>query len=82
MLNANFGLFLGKYLRDIKIEGAKKITSCCFGGNNLDELYVTSANWPPGVRDIEGEGQPLAGSLFKVTGLGVKGVPVSGFKGK
>uniref|UniRef100_A0A0B7AKI1 Regucalcin n=1 Tax=Arion vulgaris TaxID=1028688 RepID=A0A0B7AKI1_9EUPU len=56
------------------------ITSCCFGGKNLDELYVTSGRY--GIPDLEiKEKQPLAGSLFRVTGLGVKGVNANNFEG-
>ena len=31
-----------KIVREIRFEKAKFITSCVFGGPNLDELYVTS----------------------------------------
>ncbi|XP_050403652.1 regucalcin isoform X1 [Patella vulgata] len=41
------------------------ITSCCWGGKNFDELYVTSAK-----RGLTDE---LAGSVFRVTGLGTSG---------
>ncbi|XP_071802569.1 regucalcin-like [Asterias amurensis] len=48
------------------------ITSCCFGGPNLDELYVTCSR--AGISDeIVKNEQPLAASIFKVTGLGVTG---------
>lgn len=51
---------------------AKRITSCCFGGQNYDELYVTCGK--TGLTDDEfSNQQPLAGSIFKVTGLGVHG---------
>ncbi|XP_077986233.1 regucalcin-like [Glandiceps talaboti] len=60
----------GTILRRVKFP-AKGITSCCFGGANLDELYVTSASY--GFSEEELASQPLAGSLFKVTGLGNKG---------
>lgn len=51
---------------------AKRITSCCFGGHNYDELYVTCGK--TGLTDDEfSNQQPLAGSIFKVTGLGVHG---------
>ncbi len=59
---------------------AKHTTSCCFGGPNLDELYVTGAR----SRITEEEfrtNQPLAGSVFKVTGLGAKGFPANCFEG-
>ena len=56
------------------------ITSCCFGGDNYDSLYVTC-----GKSGVSGEDfsttQPLAGSVFKVTGLGVKGAPAPVFEG-
>lgn len=50
---------------------AQQITSATFGGPNLEELYVTSAQLV-----IEGKTQPApAGAVFKVTGTGSKGVP-------
>lgn len=48
-----------------------------WGGENLDVLYVTSL----GVGLTEGRAQPEAGSLFAVTGLGVKGLPQVRFGG-
>jgi L-arabinonolactonase len=58
----------------------RNITSCMFGGGQLDELYVTSMARVkhPAVHDLfakEARPQFLAGSLFKVTGLGVRGLP-------
>lgn len=49
------------------------VTSVMFGGANLDRLYVTSMKTAP-VPDVE-ETSPLAGSLFVIDGLGVRGVP-------
>lgn len=53
-------------------------TSCVFGGENLDVLYVTSA------REILSESElevyPLSGSLFALK-TDVKGIPESYFKG-
>ncbi len=47
----------------------RNITSCAFGGKNLDELYVTSANI-----DSKGTEKELAGSLFRVkVQTGIKG---------
>lgn len=48
-----------------------KITSCVFGGANLDTLYVTSSR--VGLSDDQLKEEPEAGSVFEVTGLGVKG---------
>lgn len=50
----------------------EQITSVAFGGPNLDILFVTSAGW-----DIYKKQPPLGGSLFKITGLGVKGLPAN-----
>ena len=41
-----------------------EMTSVAFGGPDFDELFVTSIYKPD---------QPLCGSLFRLTGLGVKG---------
>ncbi|XP_077991761.1 regucalcin-like [Glandiceps talaboti] len=54
-------------------------TSCCFGGANYDELYITSASQYYTEEQLAKE--PLAGSVFKVTGLGVKGLPPNTFSG-
>uniref|UniRef100_A0A8C6BGN5 Regucalcin n=1 Tax=Monodon monoceros TaxID=40151 RepID=A0A8C6BGN5_MONMO len=62
----------GKRLQTVKLP-VVKTTSCCFGGKDYSEMYVTSA------RDgMDPEGllqQPEAGGIFKITGLGVKGIP-------
>lgn len=39
------------------------ITSCAFGGKNLDELYITTANYSMSKEQLEK--YPLSGSLFK-----------------
>ena len=51
---------------------AHNVTSCAFGGPNLDELYITTATVD--MTEEEKVQYPLAGSLFKVK-PGVKGVP-------
>ena len=52
-------------------------TCCCFGGKDLDTLYVTTAS--QGLEDVEIEKQQ-AGSVFAVR-PGVKGLPESRFGG-
>lgn len=47
----------------------KQVTSVIFGGDNLDELYVTTARFT--LFGAVGEGD---GNLYKVTGLGVRGL--------
>jgi sugar lactone lactonase YvrE len=56
----------------------KNITSCSFGGERLDELYVTSAR----ILNTESElaQQPHAGNLFHLE-PGVRGVPLAVFAG-
>ena len=64
----------------------KNITSVMFGGDNLDVLYVTSMARVkhPAVHDMfakQEKPQFLAGSLFAVTGLGIRGLPEPRFAG-
>lgn len=54
---------------------AKKTSSCTFGGENLDTLYITTIS-----EDTDPEVDPLAGSLFSVK-PGVKGTKANFFKG-
>ncbi len=54
-------------------------TMCNFGGPNLDILYVTSGT--VFLSEEEKARQPLAGSVFAVHGLGVRGVPEPFFGG-
>ncbi|MFB9277025.1 SMP-30/gluconolactonase/LRE family protein [Cohnella cellulosilytica] len=56
-----------------------RVTSCCFGGDDLDELYITSAS--VGLSEEQLRKEPLAGSLF-VYKPGVKGLPANDFKVK
>lgn len=63
----------------IKIEvPVEKVTSCCFGGDNLDELYITTAS--TGLEKDDLEKQPYAGGLFKVK-PGVKGEKTYQYQG-
>lgn len=49
-----------------------KTTSCCFKGKDYSEMYVTCFQ---GWMDTKGIlQQPEAGGIFKITGLGVKGI--------
>jgi sugar lactone lactonase YvrE len=64
----------------------RNITSVIFGGEKLDEIYVTSMSRVkhPAVHERfvkEAKPQFLAGSLFRITGLGIKGVPEPRFAG-
>ena len=67
---ACFDPISGKQLDQIDIP-ARRITSCTFGGEKWDTLYITSA---------AKEGDPLGGAIFKAS-PGVQGSPVTLFKG-
>ncbi|KAK7089812.1 regucalcin-like [Littorina saxatilis] len=69
----------GKILQKIDIP-AKETTSVCWGGKNLDELYVTCALVNLSPEEFKTK-YPLAGSIFKVTGTGSKGHPANMYKG-
>ncbi|MEO8410645.1 MAG: SMP-30/gluconolactonase/LRE family protein, partial [Propionivibrio sp.] len=68
----------GKEILRIKMP-VPRPTSCCFGGENLDILYVTSAS----VRLNEEilASAPLSGSLFSVRVPDVRGLPETIFAG-
>jgi sugar lactone lactonase YvrE len=53
-----------------------QVTSCWFGGKNLDRLFVTSAK-----RGLDTKKEPLAGSMFEIIGHGAKGLPTVPYKG-
>ncbi|KAJ3654204.1 hypothetical protein Zmor_013408 [Zophobas morio] len=55
----------------------EQVTSVAFGGPNLDELYVTTGGIEFGEMKPSGPG---AGAVYRVTGLGTKGLPAVNFK--
>ena len=64
----------------------RNITSVMFGGDELDEIYVTSMARVkhPAVHDrFHKDVKPQfgAGSLFRITGLGIRGMPEPRFGG-
>ena len=64
----------------------KNITSVNFGGENLDEIYVTSmarVSHPATHEHFAAQAKPQfgAGSLFRIRGLGIRGVPEPRFGG-
>lgn len=66
----------GKVLDKIEIP-AHNVTSCAFGGENFETLYITTARVD--MTEDELKKYPLSGSIFKVK-PGVKGVPSTLFK--
>jgi sugar lactone lactonase YvrE len=64
----------GGTLTDVIELPVSKVTSVCFGGDRLQDLYITSAS--VGLTDEQTRNEPLAGSTFVVPGLS-RGCPVA-----
>jgi sugar lactone lactonase YvrE len=56
----------------------RRVTSCIFGGPDLDVLYITTVRYGLGAGDLAE--QPLAGGIFALD-AGVKGIPDGQFAG-
>ncbi|XP_030056493.1 regucalcin isoform X2 [Microcaecilia unicolor] len=54
----------GKNIQTVKLP-VDKVTSCCFGGKDYSEMYVTSAS--DGMDDQWAARQPQSGCIFKVS---------------
>ncbi|MEZ0119166.1 UNVERIFIED_ORG: sugar lactone lactonase YvrE [Heyndrickxia coagulans] len=67
----------GKKIDSIPVP-VSRVTSCVFGGRDLNELYITTASL--GLDENQLNKEPLAGSLFRVK-LDVKGLPTNRFRG-
>ncbi len=67
----------GNALRELQLP-MTNVTSCAFGGEHLDELYISSAC--QGLDAEAMQAQPLAGSLVRVDPA-VRGVPSDSFAG-
>jgi sugar lactone lactonase YvrE len=62
----------GEVLQQVQVP-APHVTSCCFGGPELDEMYITTAR--SGLNAEELKTYPLSGGLFKCL-PGVTGTPI------
>lgn len=67
----------GICLEEIEVP-AKNVTSCVFGGEQLDTLYITTARHGLSANDLKNH--PHAGAVFCVK-TGIRGVPSYRFKG-
>lgn len=67
----------GRQLTSFKLP-VSNVTSCTFGGDTLEDLYITSAR--KGLNETELGKQPLAGSLFVIKNCGYRGVPAHEFR--
>lgn len=65
----------GDLLQKIKVP-APKVTSCAFGGENLDQLYITTARCDMSTDELEEH--PFSGGLF-VADVKIKGVEAYSF---
>jgi sugar lactone lactonase YvrE len=77
------GWSVRRYLADGTLDAilavpVAEVSSCTFGGPDLDELFITTA-WT-GLSDEERQAQPHAGSLFRAS-VGVRGLPRATFAG-
>jgi sugar lactone lactonase YvrE len=68
----------GKKLQSVKLPVSQP-TSCAFGGEQLNDLYITTCR--ENMKEDQLEKEPLAGCLFKVPGMPVKGVVAGEFRG-
>jgi len=50
----------------IPAEGGRQVTSCAFGGDDLSDLYITTAHEFMPASELAKEGIPRAGALFRV----------------
>jgi len=73
---ARFDPVTGSLMSKIEVP-AHNVTSCAFGGPNLEIMYITTASLD--MTEEEQQKYPLAGSLFK-TRPGIKGVKSHFFK--
>lgn len=82
--NADYGASrVVRYTPAGKVDGtyelpATNVTCCCFGGRDLDTLYITTATQRLSPQALAQ--QPLAGSLFALR-PGARGLPESRFAG-
>jgi sugar lactone lactonase YvrE len=67
----------GDLVAEVRLPVAR-ITSCCFGGDDLRDLYVTTRQ--EGLNAAEHTAQPLAGALLRLD-VGLSGLPTDAFAG-
>ena len=68
----------GERLETVVTPGAPQATCCCFGGPDLDTLYITTARDP--IAGVDTEGEPNSGALFAAD-VNAVGQPTNLFAG-
>jgi sugar lactone lactonase YvrE len=66
----------GRLIDRIFLPGVRNVSSCAFGGKNLNELYITTSADKTNIID-----EPNAGALFRIELSGIKGVPANEYAG-
>ena len=69
-----------RYTPDGKLDAvvelpASRVTACTFGGEHLDELYITTSR-----ENLAPDAEPEAGAVFRAI-PGVRGLPLGTFAG-
>lgn len=75
---ARFDPRSGKLIHQIPLP-VSRVTSCTFGGDKLQDMYITSARM--GLSEGGIAEQPLSGSVFVIKDCGFTGLAASRFKG-
>ena len=68
----------GEQLETVVTPGAPQTTCCCFGGPDLDTLYITTA--ADSIAGVDTEGESNSGALF-AAGVDAVGLPTNLFAG-
>ena len=68
----------GERLETVVTPGAPQTTCCCFGGPDLDTLYITTAR--DSIAGVNTEGEPNSGALFAAD-VDAVGLPTNLFAG-
>ena len=68
----------GERLETVVTPGAPQTTCCCFGGPDLDTLYITTAR--ESIAGVSTEGEPNSGALFAAD-VDAVGLPTNLFAG-
>ena len=66
----------GVLLAKITVPGVKNVTCCTFGGDNLNELYITNS-----AEKTDAKEEPNAGAVFHIMLEDCQGLPAHEFKG-
>jgi sugar lactone lactonase YvrE len=73
---ARWNPYTGQLLNEITVPSGH-VTSCVFGGSDLEDLYITTAC--TGMSADQRRERPLSGNLFRIS-TGIKGQPTHPFK--